>query len=280
MPEPLPPDFASTLAQKLRDEQLVLFAGAGLSMQAVSCDGSGRRMPSWSEFLAAIGDRFGLNANNFRMDRLTVLDAVQQRHGRPALNDAVRRIIDDDAFQPGPAHATLSKLPWSAVCTTNYDTLLDRCLNTRPAVNETDFADALRQPRDKRPTLFKLHGLLNDPHTLTARDYKNWAASHKAAHQFVANLLSSQTILFVGYSIGDQHWKALLDLMAEIVGDDQKWLFALLLDASPDEIGVLRDVHHINAASLTSMQYAEAFDQIAAAYRILGRVDGIPDMHF
>ena len=164
MPGPLPGDLARTLAQKLRDDQFVLFAGAGLSMQAKARDGSDRRMPGWEEFLAAIGGRLGIDANSFRMDQLNVLDAVQSRHGSPALDAAVRQVLDDDAFEPGATHAALAGLRWSAGRTTNYDTLLDRCLKATPAVNDADFAAALRQPRDKRTTLFKLHGSLREPH--------------------------------------------------------------------------------------------------------------------
>ena len=116
MPGPLPDEFARTLAQKLRDDQLVLFAGAGLSRQAIARDGSSRRMPDWDALLEAVAARFHLDQANYRMDRLGLLDAVEIDHGRQELNDAVRQIINDAEFGPGPAHTALRALPWAAIC--------------------------------------------------------------------------------------------------------------------------------------------------------------------
>jgi hypothetical protein len=103
MPGPLPDQLAQTLAHKLRDDKLVLFAGAGLSMQAKACDGSDRQMPDWNELLAGVAARFGLVPAHYRMDRLALLDAAEIKPGRAELNLAVREIIADDKFVPGEA---------------------------------------------------------------------------------------------------------------------------------------------------------------------------------
>ncbi|MGO8866183.1 MAG: HEAT repeat domain-containing protein [Alphaproteobacteria bacterium] len=272
MSGPLPDEFAHTLAQKLRVDQLVLFAGAGLSMQAKARDGSGRRMPGWDALLTGIAARFGLDPANYRMDRLSLLDEVEIGHGRADLNEAVRQIIADSKFMPGDAHAALRTLPWAAVCTTNYDTVLDRCLDCQPVVTEEDFRAQMRLPRAERSKLFKLHGSLDNPHTLTTRDYKRWAGNHPLAHHFVKDLLVKNTFLFVGYSLNDPHWKALLDLVEQLVGTGEKWLYALIWQASDAELNPLRRIHQINGAGLHSdADYAAAFRQIDNALGRLGR---------
>jgi hypothetical protein len=263
MPGPLPEELVQTLAQKLRDDQLVLFAGAGLSMQAKARDGSDLRMPGWNELLAGVAARFGLVPSHYRMDRLALLDAAEIKHGRAELNEAVREIIADDKFVPDEAHEALRELPWSAVCTTNYDTLLDRCLPCLPVVTEDDFRMQMRLPRTQWRKLLKLHGSLDDPHTLTARDYKRWAERHPVAHHFVKDLLLKDTFLFVGYSLGDPHWKALLDIVEQLIGTDQKWLYALVWQASDAELEPLKAIYKINGAGLhSSGDYASAFRQL------------------
>ena len=272
MPGPLPEDLAHTLAQKLRDDQLVLFAGAGLSMQAKARDGSDRRMPGWDALLEGVAARFGLDPAHYRMDRLSLLDTAEIKQGRAALNDAVRQIIADDAFIPGEAHAALHALPWAAVCTTNYDTLLDRCLACPPVVTEDDFRAQNRLPRAQWRKLFKLHGSLDNPHTLTARDYKRWAERHPVAHNFVMDLLLKDTFLFVGYSLSDPHWKALLDLVEQLVGTDEKWLYALVWQASDAELVPLKLIHRINGAGLHSdADYAASFRQLHDTLGRLGK---------
>jgi HEAT repeat protein len=266
MPGPLPSELAQNLAQKLRDDQLVLFAGAGLSMQAKSGDGSNRRMPGWNELLERVAAQFGLDPAHYRMDRLTLLDTAEIKHGRTALNDAVRQIIADNEFVPGEAHAALHTLPWAAVCTTNYDTLLDRCLLCEPVVTEDDFQAQMRLPRAQWRKLFKLHGSMDNPHTLTARDYKRWAERHPIAHHFVKDLLVKDTFLFVGYSVNDPHWKVLLDLVETLVGADEKWLYALVWQASDAELEPLRVVHRISGVGLhADADYAAAFVQLRDA---------------
>jgi hypothetical protein len=272
MPGPLPDELAQTLAQKLRDDQLVLFAGAGLSMQAKARDGSDRRMPGWNELLDGVAARFGLVPAHYRMDRLTLLDAAEIRQGRAELNEAVREIIADHEFLPGDAHEALRALPWSAVCTTNYDTLLDRCLPWAPVVTEGDFRTQMRLPRTQWRKLLKLHGSLDDPHTLTARDYKRWAERHPVAHHFVKDLLLKDTFLFVGYSLGDPHWKALLDIVEQLVGTDEKWLYALIWQASDAELEPLRAIYKINGAGLhSSDDYASAFRQLQSSLGALSK---------
>ncbi len=270
MAGPLPEELAKTLARKLRDDQLVLFAGAGLSMQAVARDGSGVRMPGWDALLAGVAGRFGLDLAHYKMDRLTMLDMAERKQGRETLNEAVREIIGDDAFVPGEAHVALNDLPWAAVCTTNYDTLLDRCLSSAPAVTEDDFRKQMRLPRAERCNLFKLHGSIDNPHTLTAGDYRRWPDRHPAAHHFVKDLLVKNTFLFVGYSLNDPHWKALLDLVETLVGADEKWLFALVWGASEAELEPLREINRIEGAGLHSdAEYAAAFRQIGEEFRRL-----------
>jgi hypothetical protein len=264
MPGPLPPDLTHTLAQKLRDGQLVLFAGAGLSMQAKARDGAGRRMPSWDGLLQQIAARFGENMDDYRDEPLGMFDAIIADHGgRPAAENAVRDAIADSDFEPGPTHDAMRRLPWHRVCTTNYDTLLDQSLNTAPVTCEPEF-DRLRQPPEHQPLLFHLHGGLSNPHTLTAQDYQLWPDHHPRAYRFVEDLLLNRTILFVGYSLSDPHWKALIPLVLRMLGGRTKRLYALVWRANERRRQNLLRQYNVEAASLESdADYAAALEQIA-----------------
>lgn len=269
MPGPLPPDLAHTLAQKLRDGQLVLFAGAGLSMQAKARDGSDRRMPGWDALLRQVASRFGEAIDDYRDEPLGLFDAVIADHGRPTVEQAVRDAIDDSAFEPGPTHAAMRQLAWNRICTTNYDTLLDQCLNTAPVTCEPEYG-RLQQPQSQQPLLFKLHGSLANPHTLTAQDYQLWPDKHPRAFRFVEHLLLNRTMLFVGYSLSDPHWKALIPLVQRMLGTQTKRLYALVWRANERRRQNLLRQYNIEAASIeTDADYAAAFRQIAAAYDLL-----------
>ena len=269
MAGPLPPDFARTLAQKLRDGQLVLFSGAGLSMQAQARDGSDRRIPSWDGLLQRIAARFGEHMDDYRDEPLGLFDAIIADHGRPAAEQAVRDILCDSDFEPGPTHQTMRQLPWHRVCTINYDTLLEQCLNTAPVTCEQEF-DRLRQPPGHQPLLFKLHGSLAGMHTLTAQDYQLWPDTHPRAYRFVEDLLLNRTLVFVGYSLSDPHWKALVPLVHRMLGGRTKQLYALVWRAGERRRQNLLRQYAIEAASLENdAEYEAAFRQIADAHASL-----------
>ncbi len=270
MSGPLPADLAHGLAQKLRDRQLVLFAGAGLSMQARPRDGSDRHMPSWDGLLKTVAERFGEAIEDYHDEPLGLFDAIiADRGDRAQVEQCVRDAIDDTAFEPGPAHFAIRELPWDRICTTNYDTLLEQSFNTAPVTCEAEF-DRLQQPPEHRPLLFKLHGSLANLHTLSAQDYQLWPENHPRAYRFVEDLLLNRTILFAGYSLSDPHWKALVPLVYRMLGSRTKRLYALVWGASERRRANLLRQYNIESASIeTDAEYVAAFRQIADAYAAL-----------
>ncbi len=270
MAGPLPEELAKTLARKLRDDQLVLFAGAGLSMQAVARDGSGVRMPGWGDLLDRVAARFKLDRADYTIDDLDLLDDAVLKEGRPAVDEVVAEIIGDDAYEPGAAHAALRDLPWAAVCTTNFDTLLERSMGCAATATEDDFKAQSALPPAQRGKLFKLHGPLEKPHTLTADDYRLWAEAHPLAYRAVENLLINRTFLFVGYSLKDPHWRALIDLVRHIVGKNEKRLYALIFRATDQQLAAQKRTRQIEGASLADdAAYVAAFRQIQEAHDAL-----------
>jgi len=262
---PLPLGLANVLAQKLRDGQLVLFVGAGLSMQAIARDGSGDRMPSWHALLSQIAEQFGESPTDYSDEPLGLLDAIVESHSRHDLEEAVRTLIADTNFAPSSTHHDLAALPWATVCTTNYDTLLERCLNAESIFNESGH-DLRRRSANRKPILYKLHGALSELHTLTAQDYKLWPTRHPRTYEFVKGLLLDKSVLFVGYGLNDPHWKILLDLVQEILGSRTRSLYAWIWQATDKRLQSLQRLYQINAISLESSEdYARAFKQLASA---------------
>ena len=99
----------------------------------------GRRMPSWEGLLDAVAARLGENREDYSDEPLGILDAVADKHGRPVLENALRAVIDDIAFEPSDTHGAIAEIPWHALCTTNYDTLLERSLGGRAVTEESDY---------------------------------------------------------------------------------------------------------------------------------------------
>jgi phosphoserine phosphatase/NAD-dependent SIR2 family protein deacetylase len=267
----LPDNVARDLALKLSADQLVLFVGAGISHQARAKDGSSKRMPLWQELAAKVGRAHGESVDNYGGNLLDMFDGIDSSHGRRALEDAVREVIDDDAFEPAAPHRLIASLPWHRVYTTNYDSLLGRAMEENdPIVDETGF-EKLRRPAIERPRLIHLHGDLSNMHTLTAEDYTLWDEKHPIAKANLTEDGLNKTFLFIGYSNSDPHLR--LGLFPWILkagrgrqGRNHAWMW----NATEQQIKVFDRVNRIAVTSIADdggweaflRQLQQSFDQL------------------
>jgi tetratricopeptide (TPR) repeat protein len=261
---PLDSNLARILAQKLKDDQLVLFAGAGLSHLALPKDGSERRIPLWAELTDTVASRFGIDSADFRGLPLDLFDAVIYAHSRSDLEKAVTTALDDREFELSPAHRALSELPWYKVVTTNYDALLSRLLDeSYPIVDEPGY-DRLQESK-----VIQIHGKLPHPHTLTRDDYRRWADhdNNPRAAQALRDFVLSHTLLFVGYSLSDPHIDELLALVRKWTKDRGKRLYGLFWQMPDAKRELLDRRDKITAVSInTPEEWENAFRQIKAEY--------------
>jgi SIR2-like domain len=265
MPGPVPEQHAALLAQKLADGQLALFVGAGLSRQALARDGSLRKLPLWAELAERVAAACHEDLATYGGNILDLFDAIVYGKSRFTLEEAVRRAIDDEAFDPSPAHEALATLPWAGVYTTNYDDLLGRVLKEKP-VAEDDHYDRLQLPDDRRPRLFHVHGTLDKPHTLTRDDYRLWPETHPRAYRDLEAVVLNKTVLFVGYSLSDPHLAdGLLPRVRRITAGREKRLYAWMWQVPPSQVQLLDRRDKIEAIQIERDEdWAAAFRQLSA----------------
>jgi SIR2-like domain/NACHT domain len=271
MPGPLPDQHAKILAQKLADGQLALFVGAGLSRQAIVKDGSGRRLPLWKELAEQVAKARHEDLEAYGGNILDLFDAIELGQSRFTLEQAVRAVLDDAAFDPSPAHRALAELPWAAVYTTNYDGLLGRMLNADPVFEEEQY-DRLQLSADRRPRLFHVHGTLAKPHTLTREDYRLWPEKHPRAFRDLEHVILNKTVLFVGYSLSDPHLAdGVLPTVRKITAGREKRLYAWMWKTPQNQVQLLDRRDKIKAIPIQGDEdWAAAFRQVADA---LGKVE-------
>ncbi|MCP3902224.1 MAG: hypothetical protein GY715_01200, partial [Planctomycetes bacterium] len=263
---PLPDDHARILAQKLDQKRLAIFVGAGMSHLAA--DTSGRRLPLWKALAKSVAaDCHFIEADAFE-NPLELFDAIAYSSpaGREGLEDAVRLRLDDSAFRLSPAHEALARLPFHAVITTNYDRLLERLFPDRtPVVREDDHDSVDRW-------LVKLHGSIDDPdgiHTLTQGDYRDWAQHHPAAFRFLRKLLIERTVLFVGYSLSDPHFDALLGQISSAT-DRRAKAYAWLWQPPEARIRMYEMRDNLSVVAIRHEdEWAAAFDHVGEHLREL-----------
>lgn len=243
-----PPD---SLLRNLNEKRTVLFAGAGLS--------KGAGLPTWRELLDGMVDRLLqekkgvpekevfsklLEAEKF----LEVADCVKDNLSQFSYNDYLVDILSrDQAFPIPEVHKIITKLPFSAVVTTNYDKLFEQAYSMPdpllglPAVaprapKHTDTQQLARYIFKGDFFILKAHGDIDDQESLvlSVEDYQKIINSNPAFNMLFSAILLTKSILFIGYSLSDPDFRLLLDRQ-----------FTTFRGAVPDRYALMRGVSQI-----------------------------------
>ena len=193
-------NFPDELVSASRDESLVVFAGAGVSMDPPS------NYPDFEGLTKKVARGQPLKRGQLDADRF--LGKLEDR----GVN--VRRIVHetltDPNSKPNPLHLDLLKmfpdLPSVRLITTNFDTHFTAAAEQLFAQGvSTSYAPALPPGRDFSGICY-LHGCVNQDPTslvLTDRDFGRAYVVDGWAARFLQDIFRQFTVLFVGYSHSD-----------------------------------------------------------------------------
>lgn len=231
-------DFPKPLLNSIRSDELVIFVGAGVSM------GAPANLPGFKALAKAIAHGTGENLKCGEPE-----DRFLGRLEHQGVNVHRRAVeqLSGDCINPTPLHFDLLRL-FSAqesvrLVTTNFDKLFERAAEEVFEEEPATFnAPALPVGTDFTG-IVNLHGTLDAPSemVLTDEDFGRAYFIEGWARRFVAELLRSRTVLFVGYSYDDVviHY-----LTRALPKDEDKSLFALTDKGSDDSWGML-DIYPI-----------------------------------
>lgn len=184
-----------------------VMVGAGLSRCASRAAGDAPRAPLWTdlatEMAAAIypkGDR--------PIDPLRLAEEYEAALGRNALDELVRRQVNDSSLSPSPLHRSLVALPWADILTTNWDTLLERAAADdpdryyAPVLTPSDIAST------RSPRIVKLHGSLPShlPLVFTEEDFRTYPVRAAPFVNLAQQVLMENSLCLVGFSGDDPNF--------------------------------------------------------------------------
>jgi len=219
---PLVPD---ELVQDLEDDRVVLFCGAGVSMDA--------GLPSYVGLVRQTYEAIGVALPSKRdrawlwPDRMLGSLEIQSQPG--VVRATVRTLIEKKpsglAFHKALLRlARLSRHPGLRLVTTNFDTYFEQAdAALRPGL-ELHSGPVLPIPRDDHAASWRsvvyLHGRLesaphgNDHLIMTSADFGRAYLTDGWAARFVARLFADFSVLFVGYSLNDPVLRYMTDAFA------------------------------------------------------------------
>ncbi len=211
----------SGLLDKIANGNCVMFVGAGLSQ--------GAGLPGWPQTLRQMitwGADHGVDVSGRRElerliknnDLLTVAEEMRERMGKERFREFMSEVFRKPGLQPTPAHMLLPKIPFSAVLTSNYDTLLESTytLHRQGAAPHTfthaDTAELSAALSSNEFYILKVHGTIDRVETviLGEKDYQEIMHASPAYRQHLASLFSTKCVLFLGFGLTDPDLQLLL----------------------------------------------------------------------
>jgi len=190
--------FVETFVKELEEENVAIFAGAGLSVGAGYVD--------WKKLLQPIAEELGLD-----IDKEHDLISLAQYHlnekgNRSALNRALIEQLSP-GHAPTENHRILARLPIRTYWTTNYDKLLEDSQKDAGKIPDVKYTlDHLKLTRPKRDAIvYKMHGDIDHPDdaVLTKDDYERYESTRGQYVTALSGDLVAKMFLFLGFSFTD-----------------------------------------------------------------------------
>jgi hypothetical protein len=205
------------ILKNLREENLAIFAGAGMSLDS--------GYVNWSDLLRPIANELELN-----IEKEFDLVALAQYHCNEFLSRSkINQILIDEFSQnvtSSKKHDILARLPINTYWTTNYDKLIEKTIETSGKVPDIKYTNShLSYTKPNRDVvIYKMHGDVEHPESaiITRDDYESYHRKMEPFFTALAGDLVSKTFLFIGFSFTDPNLDYILGRVRQTYGKDRR----------------------------------------------------------
>lgn len=239
------------LVEALAEGRCCAFVGAGASAES--------GVPLWNELLAKGIDfaehrGWDMELPKARLksgEHLLAAELLQYRLGNE-LYEFISSAISS-ATVPSQIHSMIARLPFRAIITTNFDTLLERALNHKiDPFTWKDSTEVFSAVTKAQPFLWKIHGDIRLPQSLvlTLTHFREQIHGAALNRDSLSVLLSTTRMLFIGHSLRDSDLLFTMDELRMRYGDAFGPHFALLFRDEVDDAYCEHMLRHYNIVVL------------------------------
>lgn len=208
----------------VRNEELILFIGAGMSLYAGYPSGAALAKILHENLPSDLKEEITLT-----WDLSVLAEDIYQVKGKNKnyLLETIKKEFDKAPVDL-TAHKLLAQIPhFKTIITTNYDDLIETTNKQIDVIRKNSDCAYLN---NKKQSLFKIHGDFTDKGSiiLTQSDYIKYFSQDKTQTVFwntVKNRLASNHILFVGYSLEDSNILTIIDKILDELGEHRKEMY-------------------------------------------------------
>ncbi|MEW7987814.1 MAG: SIR2 family protein [Candidatus Thiodiazotropha endolucinida] len=213
------------LTKELKEENLAVFAGAGLSAPA--------GFVSWTELLRPVAEELRLDVDKEVDDLVSLAQYYTNENigNRGRLNQMlIDEFCRDEEITEN--HKVLARLPINTYWTTNYDKLIESSLTEVKKVPDVKYEKRqLLFTRPRRDAIvYKMHGDVDHPGdaVLIKDDYEKYHMDRQPFMDALRGDLISKTFIFLGFSFTDPNLDYILSRVRVSYNQDQRQHYCIL----------------------------------------------------
>ena len=239
--------FVETFVKELEEENVAIFAGAGLSVAAGYVD--------WKKLLQPIARELDLDLDQ-EHDLISIAQYhLKEKQNRSGLNRALIEQLSP-GHAPTENHRILARLPIKVFWTTNYDKLVEESLKAAGKIPDVKYTlDHLKLTKPRRDAIvYKMHGDIDHPDdaVLTKDDYERYQSTRGQYVTALSGDLVAKMFLFLGFGFTDPNLDYILSRVR------------ISLHGKPrDHYCIFKKCQRSGFASDDAFKYAEIKQQLA-----------------
>lgn len=206
-------EIPAALVASMQQQRVIMFLGAGASMEAGAPSGDALRASLAKQF-------FGTEMDGY--DLMSVAEMALQAHGNGVVFEYLRTLLA--SYEPSDAHRLLPTFRWRTIASTNYDLLVERAYAATPNrvqnlvtfVRDTEPVEERMQAATRGVEFLKLHGCLEQLHDpalppiLSHEHYDRYASGRTRLFGRLEDRARESPIVFCGYRMADGHIRKLV----------------------------------------------------------------------
>lgn len=226
--------FPQPLKECILQNRCLPIIGSGFSLNAEIPEG--KKMLAWEALGKAFADEMpGYEYSN----TIDAISAYEHAFSRPVLAEKMKDFLLSGQIKPASAHEAFCRLQFDIVCTTNFDHLLEdgyRKISKpcRSIISESQLSVA---PMKDELTLLKFHGDIDHPDNMVAteEDYDKYIDKNPMLSTYLSNLLITRTPLFIGYSLDDDDFRQIWQVIKSRLGKMTRQGYVIKVNCSDTE---------------------------------------------
>lgn len=226
--------YIDFLAEELQNQKLVIFVGAGVSMNS--------DLPSWSSLVKYYAEYMGIKKDNYSSEEMLEIPEKFYNHfGKIKYYDILEKTFKGN-HEPNFIHKALSKLNLDYIITTNYDNLIETELNENNEYDLVTKDEELAYSKSKK-MIIKMHGDIENRNVVLKKsDYDKYEQNFPLITTFVKSLFTTNTVLFIGYSLNDINVKNIMKWISDILNEDFRKVYLVNFENNENNNKLINEI--------------------------------------